>query len=311
MTVRTKFREALPYFPAEIRQPLSRIPAEQASEIRELRLRIGKSVQAVMQSGAMTVTKDGTLASLSAEGILVSRQLMDTVFQNLCSHSLHSWQPAIRQGFVTIRGGSRAGICGTAVIQGDRIETVRQISSLNIRIASERIGCAEELLRNPSVHPERGGLLIAGAPASGKTTILRDIARILSASHKVTLLDSRGELAAMQNGMPQFDLGVQTDILDGYPKAEGVEIAVRVMSPDILICDEIGSDDEADALIGSLHTGVQIIASAHAGSLASLRQRPQINRLIESGAFRTAVLLGSGNRCGQVLDTMSLRGGAG
>ncbi|MCQ2408174.1 MAG: Flp pilus assembly complex ATPase component TadA [Oscillospiraceae bacterium] len=294
-----------------IRQPLSRISAEQTAEIRELRLRIGKCVQAVMPSGAMTVTKDGTLTSLSAEGIPVSRQLMDTVFQNLCSHSLHSWQHAIRQGFVTIHGGSRAGICGTAVIQDGHLENVRQISSLNIRIASERIGCAEELLRNPAINPERGGLLIAGAPASGKTTFLRDISRILGASKPVSLLDSRGELAAMQNGMPQFELGAQTDILDGYPKAEGVEIAVRVMSPAFLICDEIGSDAEAEALLGALHTGVHIIASAHAGSLAVLRQRPQISKLIESGAFRTVVMLGSGDRCGQVLETSSLRGCAG
>lgn len=310
MTVRSKFRETLPYFPGVIQQPLSRIPAEQAGEIRELRLRIGKSVQAVMNGCTMTVTKNGTLASLTAEGIPVSRQIMDTVFQNLCAHSVHSWQPAIRQGFVTIRGGSRVGICGTAVMQDGRIDTVRQISSLNIRIASERIGCAEPLLRNPAVRPEQGGILIAGSPASGKTTVLRDLARILSASKKVTLLDSRGELAAVQNGVPQFDLGAQTDILDGYPKAEGVEIAVRVMSPEILICDEIGSADEADALLQSLHTGVQIIASVHAGSLAALRQRPQIGRLIASGAFRTAVLLGSGERCGQVLETAALRGGS-
>ena len=113
-------------------------------------------------------------------------------------------------------------------------------------------------------------------------------------------------IAAVQNGVPQFDLGAQTDVFDGYPKAEGIAIAVRVMSPQILICDELGGAAETDALLHSLHTGVRLIASAHAESIPALRRRPQIRRLIEAGAFSHAVLLGSGAQCGQVLAAEAL-----
>lgn len=307
MTVHSKFTEALPYLPSVFQQPLRRLSAELTAEIQEIRLRAGKSLQIIRHGTAFTVTGQGQLTAPNSTGIPVTRQALDTVFQNICAHSIHSWQAAIRQGFITIAGGSRVGLCGTAVMQQDTLETVRTVSGLNIRIASERIGCAEPLCAQLADRLTTGGILIAGAPASGKTTILRDLARMLGDTHRICLLDARGELAAMQNGLPQFALGAQTDVFDGYPKALGMEIAVRVMSPEILICDEIGGADEADTLMQSLHTGVQIIASAHAGSLHELAERPQIGRLIEAGAFRTGVLLGSGTQCGQVLAVQPLR----
>ncbi len=301
MEIRSRFRDALPYFPAALQQPLSRIPAADAAEIQEIRLRVQKPMQVIRGTAAFTVLQDGSLHPDMQAGIPVTRQALDTCFQNICSHSLHSWQTAIRQGFLTIAGGCRAGICGTAVLQNGILDTVRTVSSINLRIASERIGCAEALCRILQNDLRTGGLLIAGPPASGKTTVLRDIARILGDTQKICILDARGEIAAVQNGIPQFSVGMQTDVFDGYPKAEGMEIAVRVMSPAIVICDEIGSEDEANILLESMHTGVQFIASAHAGSLSELQQRPQIRRLIQAGVFRTGVLLGSGAACGKML----------
>lgn len=311
MNIHSKFKEALPYLPAGLRQPLTLLSDAQAAEVQELRLRAGQSLQIVRQGKAFAVSGQGQLLSPEFAGVPVTRAALDAVFQNICAHSLHAWQDAIRQGFITIAGGSRVGLCGTAVMQQGRLETVRTVSGLNIRIASERIGCAEALCTQLGNRLTEGGILIAGAPSSGKTTILRDLTRILGNAHRISLLDARGELAAMQNGLPQFALGAQTDIFDGYPKAEGLEIAVRVMNPEILICDEIGGADEAEALLQSLHTGVQIIATAHAGSLAELTARPQIRRLIDAGAFRTSVLLGGGAQCGQVLAAAELQRAAG
>ena len=311
MKVTSKFREVLPYLPPELRQPLGRIPAEEAAEIREIRLRLGRPMQIVCSDAAYTVTAQGMRIPPGQAGITVTRQMTDTCFQSICMHSVHSWQTAIRQGFITIAGGCRAGLCGTAVMQEERLETIRHIGSINIRIAAERIGCADALFSRVQNPLRTGGLLIAGAPASGKTTILRDLARLLGDRHRICILDERGEIAAVRNGMPQFSLGTQTDIFDGYPKAEGIAIAVRVMSPEYLICDEIGSEAETAQLLQSVHTGVKIIAAAHAGSLAELRQRPQIRRLTDAGVFHTAVLLGTGIRCGQVLSAETLRGAAG
>ena len=308
MTVHSKYKEALAYLPALFQQPLSRIPPGQAAEIQEIRLRIGRPLQVIRRGEASAVSGEGSLLPVSSSGIPVTRQAVDLVFRNICAHSLHSWQDAIRQGYITIAGGSRVGLCGTAVMQQGRLETLRAVSGLNIRIASERPGCAEQLCGRLGERLTAGGILIAGAPNTGKTTLLRDISRVLGGRHRVCLLDARGELAAAQDGLPQFDVGLQTDVFDGYPKAEGLEIAVRVMSPEIVICDELGSAGETEVLLQSLHTGVQVIASAHAGSLAELSLRPQIRRLIEAGVFRTGVLLGGGAQCGQVLEIRNLKG---
>ncbi len=299
MTVTSKFQDALPYLPPELRLPLSRL--SRPDEIREIRLRLGRPMQVICGHAAFTVAAAGSCIPPEQTGILVTRPMLDSCFQSICAHSVHSWQPAIRQGFITIAGGCRVGLCGTAVIQNNRIETLRNISGMNFRIASERIGCAELLFSRIKRDLQTGGLLIAGAPSSGKTTILRDLSRLLGDMHKVCILDERGEIAAVQNGIPQFSLGTQTDIFDGYPKADGLAIAVRVMSPEFLICDEIGDEAETEHLLHALHTGVRIIAAAHAGSLQELKMRPQIKKLLDADVFRCLVMLGSGAQCGQVV----------
>lgn len=306
MTVRSKLKEAIAYLPARRQQALSALPASRIDDLREIRLRIGRPMQIICGENAFAVSTGGSLLPPASQSEPVTRAELDAVFGNICAHSVHSWQEAIRQGFITIAGGSRVGICGSAVMQNGRLETVRAVSGMNIRIASERIGCAEELSARLA-DKLSGGVLIAGAPGSGKTTMLRDLARIYGDSQRVCVLDARGELAAVRDGIPQFSLGAQTDIFDGYPKETGIEIAVRVMAPQILICDELGSAAETEMLLQSLHTGVQVIASAHAGSLSELEVRPQIARLIAAGAFRTGVLLGSGARCGQVLALRALQ----
>ena len=311
MTVTSKFRDVLPYLPHELRQPLSKIPAQDAAEIREIRLRLGRPMQIICTDTAYNITAQGTRIAPEETGILVTRQMLDTCFQSICAHSVHSWQAAIRQGFITVAGGCRVGLCGTAVIQNQQLETVRSISSMNFRIAAERTGCAEAIYSRLRDTLRTGGLLITGAPASGKTTVLRDLARIIGDRHRVCILDERGDSAAVRNGIPQFSVGTQTDIFDGYPKAEGIAIAVRVMSPEYLICDEIGDAAETAQLLQSLHTGVKIIASAHAGSLAEVHQRPQLRSLMQAGVFRYAVLLGSGAQCGQVLAAEAVREAAG
>jgi stage III sporulation protein AA len=229
---------------------------------------------------------------------------MEESFRNLCSYSVYSHENEIRNGYITLSGGHRAGICGTAVLQSDSVSSVRGISSINLRISREIRGAADELL-DRIWDRLAGGLLLAGAPSSGKTTILRDLARQLSSGvrgnlKKVAVIDERGEIAGTYCGVPQNDLGCCCDVLDGYPKAEGILLAVRTLSPDIILCDEIGSEREVGAVEQGLNTGVILIASIHAGSIEELVRRKQAIKLLRTGAFATVAQLDASKGPGKI-----------
>ena len=200
--------------------------------IAEIRLRTGRSACAVMT--------DGRLVKCSAP---FSRQDIGECFLELCGNSVHSFAREISEGYITLPGGHRVGFCGTAVEQGGRLFTLKDISSLNIRFAREVRGCAEELCARAF----SGGLcslIVCGKPLSGKTTVLRDIARILGDTRRVAVVDTRGEIAGVYGGVPALDIGENTDVLNGYSRGEGIMCALRSLSPEVIICDEIGGDAE-------------------------------------------------------------------
>lgn len=242
-----------------------RLPAG-IGDIAEIRLRAGRC--------AAAVTTSGRIICCSAP---FSEKDIADCFAELCRYSVHSYSNEIAEGFITLDGGHRVGICGTAVLGGGRITAVKDISSLNIRIAHEVRGCAEEIYTRFFSDRLRS-LLLAGAPMSGKTTILRDLSRVLGRDHRVALIDSRNELSASVRGLPTLDIGENTDVLCGYPKAEGIMTALRSLSPDIIICDEMGNDCEA--VEQCLFCGVRIIAAAHAGSISELSRRYGTDRLL-------------------------------
>jgi len=245
------------------------------SELCELRLRSGRP--------AVAVTADGRLIPCSET---LTKQDIEDCFGELCRHSIHSFSREIAEGYITLPNGHRAGFCGTAVMSGEKLQTLRDISSINLRFAREIKGCAEAL-HHIVFRNRLCSLLIAGKPLSGKTTVLRDLARLLAEKHRVALIDSRNELAACFGGVPQLDVGVNTDVLSGYPKREGMEIALRTLSPEIIICDEIGS--EYDAVIQCAHCGVKVIATIHAASIEELSLNQNTKQLLE--AFDCTVVL--------------------
>ncbi len=284
--------QALPYLPAELRSRIQQLPSPMQEQIQEIRLRTGRSVTITVQGEEQLLPHSGTPAVLSPS-------YMDAVFRSVCEHSVHSYQQEICRGYITIAGGNRVGLCGTAVMQ-QQIEGMRHISGMNLRIAAQIHGCGEELYHR-TLDGKTGGLLICAPPNSGKTTILRDLCRICGSRYRVSVIDERSELAAMHQGISPFDLGAMTDVFDGYPKAIGIETAVRVMAPQYVVCDEIGGIEETEAILHTVHTGVHLIATAHLEDLRQLSQRPQLQRLIEAGVFRYAVLLGSGTQCGRIM----------
>ncbi|HEX2938338.1 MAG TPA: stage III sporulation protein AA, partial [Ruminiclostridium sp.] len=279
------------------------------ARIQEIRLRINRPVVLSLPDGPMFITQNGAPALLPRAGLLTARrENIDEAYRLICDCSVHSHQREIKNGFVTIRGGHRAGICGTAVTEDDSVVNIRDISSINLRIARDIEGAAKNIAKTVISEGRVVGTLIFGPPGCGKTTVLRDLARMLSNGSilgrifRVAIVDERGEIAATFHGSPQNDLGICCDVLDGYPKGEGIMQAVRSLSPDVVICDEIGGEEDEKAVELSLNAGVSVIASAHAGSITELLSRPQTSRLIESGAFKFGVRLAGREHPGYVLE---------
>lgn len=280
----------------EIAGALRQLPDSRRATIQEIRLRIGKPVALTDGATTMFADSDGRiLYSMSDKAVKASQRAIYDTFRRLCDYSVYSRQDEIKNGFITMKGGHRVGICGTAVVSDGRITSLNDISSMNIRIAREILGVSEELLKN--IYPFEGGVLIAGVPSSGKTTLLRDLARSLSLGigchiMRTCVIDERGEISGTYSGTAFNDMGL-SDVLNGYPKGEGIIHAIRAMSPQAVICDEVGTQEDCRAVSQGFNAGATMIASIHASSYEELLRREQAKALLSTGAFRTAVILES------------------
>ena len=212
-------------------------------------------------------------------------------------HSLYAFEDEIRQGFLTIEGGHRVGIAGKAVTEGSGLRTIRDISSLNIRLAHEKPGCGDPVL--PWLY-ENGRLqntLILSPPGAGKTTLLRDVVRQVSNGNRygpglqTAVVDERSELGACFKGVPQCDLGMRTDVMDGCPKALGMVMMIRSMAPGAVAVDEIGDREDLEALRYVMKCGCRILATVHGSSPEDLKKKPVLAEMVREGMFSRYVAL--------------------
>lgn len=306
------FFQAVSALPGQAGSLLSCIPAQTAETILEIRLRCGKPIHLYTMAGHLFLGESGNTFSRETTRLpRLSQTQLESCFYALCDYSIHTHQEDIRQGFVTLRGGHRAGICGSCVWEDGRPVNIRDISSICIRVARQQKGAADRLARCLLTGEITGGLLLAGAPGSGKTTILRDLARQLAGGltgtyYRVAVVDERGEIGAAADGVAQNDLGVCCDLLDGFPKAEGIEIAVRTLSPDFVFCDELGGAEEIEAVRQSVCRGVRMAASIHASGWDELTARIGVRKLLHTGAFSHVVLLGA--KPGDPFEIIPVRG---
>lgn len=249
--------------------------------ITEIRMRANKPVSLRINKKNYYIASAGRTFAPSKECEFASSDDINNTFFALCGNSVYSHENEISNGFISLKGGGRAGICGT--VSGN---TVRDINSINIRIPHEVKGVAIKAAELC------GGLLVCGPPHSGKTTYLRDYLRIKSNSgENCCVIDCRGEISAVVYGNPTLDVGINTDTITFGNKAKGIENALRSMNPDIIVFDEIGTREEVKMLSDCLNSGVSVATSLHCNNTEELLLRNKSLKILETGAFKYIVML--------------------
>ena len=301
------------YLPERIKSALKGIKNEFLRNLEEVRIRAGLPLMGVFSGFDKFIGEYGFLSDDAQEALTVSAREVEDLFYLLCEHSIYAYQEDINRGFITLKGGHRAGICGTVVYEEDRIRGMRDISSISIRLARQLKGCAQEVFRHiVRNRQDIYNTLILSPPRCGKTTLLRDLCRLISQGRgddsltglRTAVIDERSELAASYRGIPQNDLGPRTDILDGCRKSEGIEIMLRGMAPQVIVVDELGALRDADAVRMAWNAGVRLIATAHAFSLEDFKGRLGVGKLADENGFERIILLGinNGKRWIKVMD---------
>lgn len=283
------------------------------NRVEEIRVRENRPLELTLQGECIYVTKEGKLVQEAAQAYMPDRNDCRQLLDLLTNHSVYTLEEELKRGFITMRGGHRVGLSGKAVLESGAVKQLRDVSSFNIRIAREIIGAGESILpkildsSNRTVHHT----LIVSPPQQGKTTLIRDLARMISSGEwadpqmpssglKVGIVDERSEIAALVKGIPSFNIGPRTDVLDGCPKAEGMMMMIRSMSPDVLIVDEIGRAEDAAAIHEALHAGIRVIATAHGRSFEDLRRRPMLKQLMDEQVFTRYCILGHNYGIGRI-----------
>lgn len=268
----------LPALPARLGGELYRLAESYSGlteRLSELRVRVGRLA---------SLTVDGRNLPLST---VLSESEMSDALRTFCRGSVYAYTESMREGYITLPLGCRVGLSGRAIVEGGRVVGLGEVSSMSVRLA-RRVPGAEEVAYDFFCRlGGRSGLLIYAPPGVGKTTALRELGRRLSSGPRalrVAVIDSRGELDA-----GQFSRGCLVDVLRGYPKGAGIETAIRTLSPEVILCDEIGSREDAEAILSVQYAGVPLIATAHAESLRDIRAETSLLRLFSAGVFGGAL----------------------
>lgn len=231
---------------------------------------------------------------------IVTKEDIEQTFQIICKYSIHSFMDDIKKGFITLQGGHRVGLVGKAIVEEGQVKNIKHISSLNIRVSREIIGCSDKLMSHIVRADNRvNNTLIISPPQCGKTTLIRDIVRNISNGNeeygfkgiKVALIDERNEISGSYLGTPQMDIGIRTDIIETCPKDLGIVMLLRSMSPNLIVTDEIGNSEEIRALYTALNGGVNLITTVHGDSIEDIRNRKELSSLLDKELFKKVIIL--------------------
>ncbi|HBY19944.1 MAG TPA: stage III sporulation protein AA [Clostridiales bacterium] len=283
--------------------------------LQEIRLRAYKPVIIYIDNEEFFLSVYGEITKdITSAMVTMPKDIADTL-ELMSEYSLYSYEEEIRNGYITIKGGHRVGVVGKAVIENNKIKTLKNISGLNIRISHQMVGCADKILMYILNGCSIYNTLIVSPPKCGKTTILRDVARQISDGRErfkglnVSIVDERSEIAACFNGMSQNDVGTRTDVLDGCPKVCGMRILLRAMSPDVVIVDEIGGEEDAGAIRDILNAGIKVVCSLHAADLEDIKNKKYVADLINEKAFEKIVFLSNKRGIGTLDSVWDVKSG--
>jgi stage III sporulation protein AA len=288
-------QEVLALLPSTISDKVLSLPQDLIDRIEEIRVRTNRVLE---------VTARGKPYFLS---YTVTEEDSEQLINKLSRHSFYTLEEELKRGYITIEGGHRVGLAGKVILEGGIVKGIRNLSSFNIRIAREKLGIAKSIF--PYVYDNGWKhTMMIGSPQTGKTTLLRDLARMISTGipeknippYKVGIVDERSEIAGCVNGIPQLMFGPRVDVLDACPKAEGMMMLIRSMSPDVLIVDEIGRVEDGQAIQEAVNAGITLVMTTHGSSFSEVRKRPVINDIVSLQTIERFVELRRGDEPGKV-----------
>lgn len=300
--------EILDFMPPNIGSIVKSIPRGLLSNMEEVRLRLGKPLMICGDGWDSYIDLYGQPVKDSHSSYIITKNDIKRATETIQSFSVYSVSEELKNGYITIPGGHRIGVAGRVLLKDGDIRTIKDISFINYRVARTILGAGDKVMKY--LLDDTGCMyntIIISPPQCGKTTLLRDIVRQLSngiaelkiKGKKIGLVDERSELAACFMGEPKNDVGIRTDVLDACPKAQGIIIMIRSMSPEIIATDEIGRPEDADALLDAANAGVKIIATMHGRDLEDLYKKIELKK-IHNNLFERIIILGRSQGVGTV-----------
>ena len=276
--------------------------------LQEIRLRVGQPLILIYRG------EERIPGQKRGRPYQVTREDIREMLEYVSNYSLYAYEEEMRQGFITIEGGHRIGMAGQAIMEEGKVKNLRYISSVNVRLSHEVLGCADPVFPYITANRRLFHTLIVSPPRCGKTTLLRDIVRQVSGGNQyvrgmsVGVVDERSEIGGCYQGVAQNHLGMRTDILDACPKAEGMLMLIRSMGPQVIAVDEIGTGEDVHASEYAMHCGCKMLVTVHGESMEELKKKPLFGEMIAKKRFERYIVLGRKTRVGEVKGVYDARG---
>lgn len=290
------YNDIIHYFDEKIKYVLENIDENIVCRITEIRIRRNKPIVIIIKNTTYFLDYNSDIYDYPTHNAVdINNKEFDELLLKLCNYSVYSSMESMKKGYISLKNGSRVGIASTSVYENNELKTIKDISSINIRIPKDVNGAADKVLNFLYVN-SFPSIIISGKPNSGKTTLLRDLAYQLSNGFnndykKIAIIDERNEIAGKYNNEYSSKIGVNTDVLTGFNKSTGIEIATRTLSPEMIICDEISTIDELESIKFAFSSGLSFALSIHANSIDELKSKQIAQMLLNTGQFEYIVML--------------------